>query len=298
MVKNEIADDNKYVISVRKIADVIEYNNIKDALDKGTYKDPSQEKSASDHFDALEYTNVRLKASVNEHDEGIIVISGLGSWVLVSIIEDIETNAFVSQYSEVEKVLVKFKKVLKEGEQPSDDDPYIDLSVTHELVDLKVGELTQVKVNNESFEAVTDKAKVNLSTDGLSVQNDSIDLLTTLQTFVDEVAKAIWCKGGLATYGNGCLVDVAGNTSALFAFCEVHGHSRSGIHPGILRQEPLVQGLPYDSDQPVISISVAICIVYKKGIGLSIQTHNFVVVERNVKRGSPGKIANLKIGRI
>ncbi|GAA4271627.1 hypothetical protein U6A24_13660 [Aquimarina gracilis] len=201
VVKNEIGDNN-YTISVRKISDVVEYNNIKHALDKGTYNNPTEKSNAADYFDVLEYNNVRLKASINEYDEGIIVVPRLGSWVLVSIIEGIETNAFVSQYSEVEKVLVKFKKALKEGEEPSDDDSYIDLSVTHEFVDIKVGELTQVKVNNESFEAVTDKAKINLSTDGLFVQNDKIDLLTTLQTFVDEVAKIVVVQGTGPNIGN------------------------------------------------------------------------------------------------
>ncbi|WP_299212724.1 hypothetical protein [uncultured Dokdonia sp.] len=53
--------------------------------------------------------NVRLKASIQEEEQGVISIPKLDSWVLVSIIDNLETRAFISQYSEIERTFVRFK---------------------------------------------------------------------------------------------------------------------------------------------------------------------------------------------
>lgn len=53
--------------------------------------------------------NVRIKASIQEEEQGIICIPKLDSWVLVSIIDNVETRAFISQYSEVERTFIRFK---------------------------------------------------------------------------------------------------------------------------------------------------------------------------------------------
>ena len=50
--------------------------------------------------DGAKINNVRLKASIQEKEQGIICVPKEGSWVLVSIIETTETRAFISQYSE------------------------------------------------------------------------------------------------------------------------------------------------------------------------------------------------------
>lgn len=53
--------------------------------------------------------NVRLKASIQEEEQGMISIPKVDSWVLVSIIDNVETRAFISQCAEVERTFVRFK---------------------------------------------------------------------------------------------------------------------------------------------------------------------------------------------
>jgi len=53
--------------------------------------------------------NVRLKASILDAEQGIITIPKKDSWVLASIIDGVETRAFVSQFSEVERTFIRFK---------------------------------------------------------------------------------------------------------------------------------------------------------------------------------------------
>lgn len=53
--------------------------------------------------------NVRLKASIQEEEQGVINIPKIDSWVLVSMIDNVETRAFISQFSEVERTFVRFK---------------------------------------------------------------------------------------------------------------------------------------------------------------------------------------------
>ena len=53
--------------------------------------------------------NVRLKASILDLEEGIITIPKKDSWVLATIIDGVETRAFISQFSEVERTFIRFK---------------------------------------------------------------------------------------------------------------------------------------------------------------------------------------------
>jgi formylmethanofuran dehydrogenase subunit D len=53
--------------------------------------------------------NVRLKASIQDKEEGIITIPKKDSWVLTSIIDGVETRAFISQFSEIERTFIRFK---------------------------------------------------------------------------------------------------------------------------------------------------------------------------------------------
>jgi hypothetical protein len=53
--------------------------------------------------------NVRLKASILDLEQGIITIPKKDSWVLASIIDGVETRAFISQFSEVERIFIRFK---------------------------------------------------------------------------------------------------------------------------------------------------------------------------------------------
>ncbi|MFH7017191.1 hypothetical protein [Flavobacterium sp. FlaQc-47] len=53
--------------------------------------------------------NVRLKASILDLEQGIVTIPKKDSWVLATIIDGVETRAFVSQFSEVERTFIRFK---------------------------------------------------------------------------------------------------------------------------------------------------------------------------------------------
>lgn len=68
--------------------------------------------------DGAKINNVRLKASIQDKEQGLICIPKEGSWVLISIIETTETRAFISQYSEIDKIFLRIK---------NDDDTYFQM---------------------------------------------------------------------------------------------------------------------------------------------------------------------------
>ncbi|KZS42312.1 hypothetical protein AWE51_02405 [Aquimarina aggregata] len=68
--------------------------------------------------DGAEISHVRLKASLQDKEQGIICIPKVGSWVLASIIETTETRAFISQYSEIDKIFLRIR---------NDDDTYFQM---------------------------------------------------------------------------------------------------------------------------------------------------------------------------
>lgn len=53
--------------------------------------------------------NVRLKASILDLEQGVITIPKKDSWVLATIIDGVETRAFISQFSEIERTFIRFK---------------------------------------------------------------------------------------------------------------------------------------------------------------------------------------------
>jgi hypothetical protein len=66
--------------------------------------------------------NVRLKASVQDKVEGLITIPKLGSWVLASVMDGVETRAYITQFSEVEKQVGRIKA-------PTDPSLFLDFSI-------------------------------------------------------------------------------------------------------------------------------------------------------------------------
>jgi len=64
--------------------------------------------------------NVRLKASIQDLEQGIITIPKKYSWVLASIIDGVETRAFISQFSEVERNFIRFK---------NDNNQYLEIDI-------------------------------------------------------------------------------------------------------------------------------------------------------------------------
>ena len=59
--------------------------------------------------DGAQIDNVRLKASIQDKEQGVICVPKLNSWVFISIIETTETRAFISQYSEIDKIFLRIK---------------------------------------------------------------------------------------------------------------------------------------------------------------------------------------------
>jgi hypothetical protein len=55
--------------------------------------------------------NVRLKASILDVEQGIITIPKKDSWVLATIIDGVETRAFVSQFSEVDRLMGRIQGI-------------------------------------------------------------------------------------------------------------------------------------------------------------------------------------------
>lgn len=103
--------------------------------------------------------NVRLKASIQDKEEGIICIPKLNSWVLISIIETTETRAFISQYSEIEEI---FLRIRKEDNAVQKGDTYLEL-----------------KTNGEDTELLYKKVKTNVETpEGTSRTYDNVASLT------------------------------------------------------------------------------------------------------------------------
>ncbi|WP_409415941.1 hypothetical protein [Flavobacterium sp. PS2] len=64
--------------------------------------------------------NVRLKASILDVEQGIITIPKKDSWVLATIIGGVETRAFISQFSEVERTFIRFK---------NDENHYLEIDI-------------------------------------------------------------------------------------------------------------------------------------------------------------------------
>lgn len=120
--------------------------------------------------DGAEIKNVRLKASIQDKDTGVICIPKQDSWVLISIIETTETRAFISQYSEVEEVFLRIKK--------SDTDEYLQLNTKAGSVELlfkeKEGAIPSTGETDKKPPKYKDKARFSF-TDTKSLIVDYLD---------------------------------------------------------------------------------------------------------------------------
>ncbi|MFH6995547.1 hypothetical protein [Flavobacterium sp. FlaQc-48] len=56
--------------------------------------------------------NVRLKASILDLEQGLVTIPKKDSWVLATIIDGVETRAFVSQFSEVNRIMGRIQATI------------------------------------------------------------------------------------------------------------------------------------------------------------------------------------------
>ncbi|MBL0736761.1 hypothetical protein JI750_07695 [Flavobacterium sp. GN10] len=99
----DVASKNRIIETFA--AKVIEINTEKTSL-----HDPEDAYSVNVmRADGAIIKNVRLKASIQDLEQGIISIPKKDSWVLATIIDGIETRAFISQLSEVERTFIRFK---------------------------------------------------------------------------------------------------------------------------------------------------------------------------------------------
>lgn len=119
--------------------------------------------------------NVRLKASILDVEQGIITIPKKDSWVLATIIDGVETRAFVSQFSEVERTFVRFK---------NDENHYLEINTDADKFQM----LFKEKKTNENGATSTAKPTYkNIAQIEFSGKKDS--RITT--SFYDENGKEI-----------------------------------------------------------------------------------------------------------
>lgn len=117
--------------------------------------------------------NVRLKASIQDLEQGIITIPKKDSWVLASIIDGVETRAFISQFSEIERTFVRFK---------NDNNQYFEIDIDSNRFQMlfkeKEGVETETTIEKPSYK--------NLAQIEFSGKNQNISA-----SFYDENGKEI-----------------------------------------------------------------------------------------------------------
>jgi len=119
--------------------------------------------------------NVRLKASILDVEQGIITIPKKDSWILATIIDGVETRAFVSQFSEVQRTFVRFK---------NDENHYLEINTDADKFQM----LFKEKKTNENGATSTAKPTYkNIAQIEFSGKKDS--RITT--SFYDENGKEI-----------------------------------------------------------------------------------------------------------
>ncbi|MFH6946464.1 hypothetical protein [Flavobacterium sp. FlaQc-50] len=100
--------------------------------------------------------NVRLKASIQDLEHGIITIPKKDSWVLATIIDGVETRAFISQYAEVDRVMGRIQAT-------SDPKLFFDYSADGTKLHIRY---MKTDTEGESNEAkITDVAKIEFDKD-------------------------------------------------------------------------------------------------------------------------------------
>ncbi|WP_229029186.1 hypothetical protein [Flavobacterium sp. SLB02] len=119
--------------------------------------------------------NVRLKASILDVEQGIITIPKKDSWVLVTIIDGVETRAFVSQFSEIERTFIRFK---------NDENQYLEINSEADKFQMLFKEKEASQSGTSSTAKPTYK---NIAQIEFSGKNDSN--ITT--SFYDENGKEI-----------------------------------------------------------------------------------------------------------
>lgn len=121
--------------------------------------------------------NVRLKASIQDKEQGILAIPKKDSWVLVSVIEGVETRAFISQYAEVERTFVRFK---------NEDDEYLEIDSSSSVLAMhfkKAKSNDTATVGEETAPEYNSIAKIEFNSLSASGDDPKPNLITS---FFDE----------------------------------------------------------------------------------------------------------------
>lgn len=100
--------------------------------------------------------NVRLKASIQDVEQGIITIPKKDSWVLASVIDGVETRAFISQYSEVDRIMGRIQAV---------NDPKLLLDYSADGNKLYIRYINTDSETETDEKKITDVAKIEFDKD-------------------------------------------------------------------------------------------------------------------------------------
>lgn len=100
--------------------------------------------------------NVRLKASILDLEQGIVTIPKKDSWVLASIIDGVETRAFISQYAEVDRTMGRIQSA-------SDSKLYLDYSGDGNKLHIRYINTDTATETNET--KIIDVAKIEFDKD-------------------------------------------------------------------------------------------------------------------------------------
>lgn len=66
--------------------------------------------------DDTEYTDVRLKATIDKKDNGLVLLPVVGSYVLITNVGDSNTDTVVLVYTEVEEILIQSSVTINRGD--------------------------------------------------------------------------------------------------------------------------------------------------------------------------------------
>ncbi len=100
--------------------------------------------------------NVRLKASIQDTELGIVTIPKINSWVLASVIEGVETRAFISQYAEVDRIIGRIQAT-------GDPKLFLDYSADGNKLHIRYIKTESSGETNET--KITDVAKIEFDKD-------------------------------------------------------------------------------------------------------------------------------------
>ena len=139
--------------------------------------------------------NVRLKASIQDKEEGIIAVPKEKSWVLVSVIDGVETRAFVSQCSEVERTFVRLK---------NDDKQFLEIDTTADKLAVtfkattdaesespEYNTIATIEMNSLGSDTTAETAKPNIITSFYDVDGKEVSKNTFTGTTQETVLNTI-----------------------------------------------------------------------------------------------------------